>query len=63
MSRTAELAQLESDLAAGNVSAEVAQKRAGQLVNAFRSDYSAKLRASTVWRKARTMVARKRKRA
>jgi hypothetical protein len=63
MSRSAELAELERAFAAGNVSAEVAQKRAAQLLGAFRNDWRTRGRCVFLWNAARAKVGDKQKAA
>ncbi len=63
MSRADELTELERAFAAGEVSAEVATKRAAQLLGGFRKDWHARGRAIVLWNRARNTVAAKQKRS
>lgn len=56
MSRFTQLSELERAFAAGEVSAEVVQKRAAQLMGAFRKDRPTWARCVILWNAARSAV-------
>lgn len=60
-SRFEQLRTLETEFAAGKVSAETVTKRAAQLCQAFRKDIPSRARAGMLWSAARAAIRRKNK--